>query len=223
MGVSVADMTTFVLVPGMWLGASAWRDVVSRLTALGHSAYPLDLSLEPGTDLDAHVAEVIAVLEKNDLRDVVLVGHSYGGMVVSTAAGQAADRIGRVVYVDSGPLPDGVSQFDTTAPEEQEQTRAAVVDGLVPVPAGVPEAVRAEGRPHPFASVTQGVHYTPEYATLPQTLVTCSFPADQVRGMIAAGHPFFARLQGADVVELMGDHWPMYSRPTDLADLLANL
>lgn len=203
----------------MWLGASAWRDVVSRLTSLGHSAYPLDLNLEPGTDLDAHVAELIAVLEKNDLRDVVLVGHSYGGMVVSTAAGQVADRIGRVVYVDSGPLPEGMSQFDTTSPEEQEQTRASVVDGLVPVP----EHLKEEGRPHPFASVTQGVHYTPEYANLPQTLVTCGFPADQVRGMIASGHPYFALLQGADVVESLGDHWPMFSRPTELADLLAAL
>ncbi|NUO55208.1 MAG: alpha/beta hydrolase [Hamadaea sp.] len=212
-------MTTFVLVPGMWLGASAWRDVVSPLTALGHSAYPLDLSLEPGTDLDAHVAEVVAVLEKDDLRDVVLVGHSYGGMVVSTAAGQVADRVARVVYLDSGPLPDGMSQFDTTSPEEQEQTRASVVDGLVPVP----EHLQAEGRPHPFASVTQGVHYTPEYATLPQTLITCSFPADQVRGMIAAGHPYFAKLQGADVVDLPGDHWPMFSRPGELAEVLAAL
>jgi pimeloyl-ACP methyl ester carboxylesterase len=218
-----ADMTTFVMVPGMWLGASAWDDVVSRLTALGHTAYPLSLSMDAAADLDTHVAEVIAVLEKNDLRDVVLVGHSYGGMVVSTAAGQVADRIARVVYVDSGPLPDGVSQFGTTSPEEQERTRASVVDGLVPVPAEGPDRLRAEGRPHPFASVTQGVHYTPEYASLPQTLVSCSFPAEQVGAMIDAGHPFFAKLQGADVVELLSDHWPMFSRPTDLAELLARL
>jgi len=216
-------MTTFVLVPGMWLGASAWRDVVRPLTALGHKAYPLSLRMDPEADLDAHVAEVISVLEKDDLREVVLVGHSYGGMVVSTAAGPAANRIARVVYVDSGPLPDGMSQFDATSPEEQERTRASVDNGLVPVPADGPDRLRAEGTPHPFASVVQGVHYTPEYATLPQTLITCLFPAEQVRAMIDAGHPFFAKLQGAEVVESLGDHWPMFSRPDDLADLLSRV
>lgn len=237
-----------VLVPGMWLGAQAWQDVTSRLTEAGHRVYPVTLpgvgeragEASAATDLDAHTADVIALIEREDLRDVVLVGHSYGGMVVSTAAGQVADRIKRVVYVDSGPLPEGVSQFDTTSPEEQEQTRAQVGDGyLVPTPpfdpavmgdeilAGLDEStlarIRAQATPHPFASATQPVHYAPAYAGLPQTLITCMFPAATVQQMIDEGHPFFALLKGADVVELPTGHWPMFSRPDDLAAILAAL
>jgi len=240
-------MTTMVLVPGMWLGAWAWQDVASRLAEAGHDVRAVTLTglaersgeATPQTDLDTHAADVVSLLEKEDLHDVVLVGHSYGGMVVSTAAGQVAGRIRRVVYVDSGPLPAGVSQFDTTPPEEQERTRAQVGDGfLVAVPpfdpaddspalagldAAARERIRTHGTPHPFASVTQPVHYTPDYASLPQTLISCMFPAAQVRAMIDAGHPFFALLRGADVIELPTGHWPMFSRPDDLADLLAGL
>jgi pimeloyl-ACP methyl ester carboxylesterase len=237
-------MATIVLVPGMWLGAWAWQDVASRLTEAGHDTRPVTLTglaerageATAGTDLDTHAADVVRLLESEDLRDVVLVGHSYGGMVVSTAAGQVADRVRRVVYVDSGPLPEGVSQFDTSPPEEQERIRAEVGEGyLVAVPpfeqdgspmlAGLDDAalarIRANATPHPFASVTQPVHYTPDYARLPQTLVSCTFAAAQVSEMIAAGHPFFALLRGADVAELPTGHWPMFSRPADLADLLA--
>jgi pimeloyl-ACP methyl ester carboxylesterase len=239
-------MTTMVLVPGMWLGAWAWRDVASGLAAAGHDVRPVTLTglaeraaeASAGTDLDTHVADVVTLLEKEDLRDVVLVGHSYGGMVVSTAAGLVADRIRRVVYVESGPLPEGVSQFDTNPAEEQERIRAEVGDGyLVAVPpfeqdgspalAGLDESaltrIRAEATPHPFASVTQPVHYTPDYARLAQTLITCMFPAAQAREMIATGHPFFALLRGADVEELPTGHWPMFSRPADLAEMLARM
>ncbi|NUT37081.1 MAG: alpha/beta hydrolase [Hamadaea sp.] len=241
-------MTTMVLVPGMWLGAQAWQDVADKLTAAGHDVHPVTLpgvgdraaEATAGTDLDAHVDDVIALFDRLDLRDVVLVGHSYGGMVVSTAAGRLADRIKRVVYVDSGPLPEGVSQFDTTAPEEQERTRVQVGDGfLVPPPsfdpadmgsemlAGLDEStlarMRSQATPHPYASVTQPVHYTPAYASLPQTLVTCMFPAAMVQQMIDDGHPFFALLKGADVVELPTGHWPMFSRPDDLAAVLGVL
>lgn len=209
-------MTTFVLVAGMWLGASAWRDVVRELEAAGHEAWPFEPRMDAGADLTAHADGVIDLIERNGLRDVVLVGHSYGGMVVSTAAGRIADRVARVVYVDSGPLPEGMSQFDTTPPEAQEATRASLVDGLVPVP----DHLAHEGRPHPFASVTEGVRYAPGYETLPQALVSCMFPADQVREMIASGHPFFAKLAGAEVVELPGDHWPMFDRAAALARVL---
>lgn len=243
-------MKTMVLVPGMWLGAKAWQDVATRLAAVGHQVFPVTLpgvaeradEAGPATDLMAHVEDLLALLEREDLHDVVLVGHSYGGMVVSTAAGRAAHRIRRVVYVDSGPLPEGVSQFDTLSPEEQARIRAQVGDGyLIPPPAFDPAdptidpatlggldgaaltRIREQATPHPFASATQPVRYTAAYQTLPQTLITCMFPAAMVRQMIDAGHPFFALLKGADVVELPTGHWPMFSRPGDLAAILAGL
>jgi pimeloyl-ACP methyl ester carboxylesterase len=245
-------MTTIVLVPGMWLGAWAWQDVTRHLAEAGHDARPVTLTglaeraseASAATNLDTHVADVVTLLEKDDLRDVVLVGHSYGGMVVSTAAGRVAHRLRRVVYVDSVPLPEGMSQFDTTPPDEQERIRAQVGDGyLVPVPpfdpalegaagsaqdastlAGLDERalarIRAGATPHPFASVTQPVTYTPAFFTVPAALITCLFPQERVRELIDAGDPYFALLRGADVYGLPTGHWPMFSRPEELARLL---
>src|SRR5690349_10380021 len=100
-------MSSIVLVPGAWLGGWAWQRVVDDLRTRGLDVWPVTLggvaerSAEagPDTDLEQHVSEVIELIESADLRDVLLVGHSYGGMVVSTAAGRIADRIGRVVYL----------------------------------------------------------------------------------------------------------------------------
>src|SRR3954453_7522086 len=111
-------MTTYVLVPGMWIGAWAWHDVTSALRGAGHEVYPLSLTgvadrshlLGPDVDLDTHIADIVRLVEIEDLRDVVLVGHSYGGMPVSAAALRLRDRTRRVVYVDSGPLPEGTTQ-----------------------------------------------------------------------------------------------------------------
>jgi pimeloyl-ACP methyl ester carboxylesterase len=93
-------MTTYLLVPGMWIGAWAWHDVTAALRAAGHDVYPLTLTgladrshlLCPGVDLDTHVADIVRLVEVEDLRDVVLVGHSYGGLPVSAAALRLRDR-----------------------------------------------------------------------------------------------------------------------------------
>ncbi len=94
-------MATFVLVPGGWSGAWTWRAVVSCLETAGHRAFALTLTglgershlLDRRIDLDTHIADVANALVWNELRDVVLVGHSYGGMPLTGAADRAADRI----------------------------------------------------------------------------------------------------------------------------------
>ena len=94
-------MTTFVLVPGMWLGAWAWRDVTARLRAAGHDVYPLTLTGladrrhlgGPQVDLDTHTTDITALIEAEELTDVVLAGHSYGGSPVTVAVDRIPDRI----------------------------------------------------------------------------------------------------------------------------------
>lgn len=236
-------MTTFVLVPGFWLGAWAWRDVTAALRADGHEVYPLTLTgaaershlATPGVDLDTHTTDIVRLLEVEDLRDVVLVGHSGGGMPVSQAADRVPDRIARTVYVDSGPLPDGTSQFDANEPEEQERLRALIGPGhLLPPPAWDPEAdpvnlagldaealrlLRTRSTPQPLRTATDPVRRTGG-RPVPTALIACTFPVDVVRGMIEQGHPFFALLRGADLCGLPTGHWPMLSEPKRLAGLL---
>ena len=124
-------MATFVLVPGFWLGAWAWRAVTDDLRGRGHDVYPLSLTglgervhlARPDIDLDTHVTDVVNLLRYEDLRNVVLVGHSYGGLVVTAAADREPSRVSRLVYVDTGPLPDGVAQVEFSPPEEQQRPR----------------------------------------------------------------------------------------------------
>ena len=106
-------MATFVLVAGFHLGGWAWRGVAGPLREAGHTVYPLSLTglaervhlASPQVDLETHVADILNLLEYEELREVILVGHSYGGLPVRAAADRASSRIGRVVYVDSGRFP----------------------------------------------------------------------------------------------------------------------
>jgi pimeloyl-ACP methyl ester carboxylesterase len=243
-------MVTFVLVPGAWMGGWAWDEVASRLRARGHEVRALTLSgLDGGegadsVDLDHQIGDIVEAIERDDLREVVLVGHSYGGWPVTGAADRIPDRLSRVVYVDSGPALDGMSYLDTLPPELREVTeRHAREQGggrLLPMPpweeleqvngasaAGITEEVRAaiheRSRPQPFLTYTQAISLTnPGRTTLPHLLVSCSFPLDQVRAMIDGAHPWFAEMAGPQwsFHELPTSHWPMFSAPAELAEAL---
>jgi pimeloyl-ACP methyl ester carboxylesterase len=240
----------FVLVPGAWLGGWAWDEVASRLRARGHDVDALTLSGLEGAegaesvDLDQQVADIVEAIERSALRDVVLVGHSYGGWPVTGAADAIPERLSRVVYVDSGPARDGLSYLDTLPQELREVTeRHAREEGggrLLPMPSwgeleqvngasaeGIDEEARAaiheRSRPQPFLTHTQPISLTnPERTTLPHLLVSCSLPLDQVRAMIDSGHPWFAEMAGPQWSsrELLTSHWPMFSAPAGLADAL---
>jgi pimeloyl-ACP methyl ester carboxylesterase len=236
-------VSTFVLVPGFWLGGWAWRDVAAELRSAGHIVYPMTLTgvaerageATADVDVDTHTADILDLLRREDLRDVILVGHSGGGLPVAQAADRAPDRLRRVVYVESGPLPDGVSQFDANEPAEQERLRAQIGDGhLLPPPAwdpaadpanlaGLDDAILAELReratPQPLRSATTPVRRTGG-RPVPMALVACTFPLDLVRSMIEQGHPFFALLKGAELYALPTGHWPMLSEPKRLAEIL---
>jgi len=108
-------MTTFVLIHGSYQGGWIWHSVADRLRTAGHTVYAPSLdgcaerkhSLRPGITTELHGAEIADLLFYEDLRDVVLVGTSSGGMVLCRTAEVARDRIARVVFVDALALFDG--------------------------------------------------------------------------------------------------------------------
>jgi len=182
-------MATFVLVPGGWSSAWTWRAVVSRLETAGHRAFALTLTglgershlLDRRIDLDTHIADVVNTLVWNELRDVVLVGHSYGGMPLTGAADRAADRIRSVVYLDAFLPRDGESMFDIMAPDRRRQVRAladAEGDGWrlpwIDVPAfAVPdpaEQARCQRlmTPHPLGTFEQKLKLTGAWQRVPK-------------------------------------------------------
>ncbi|WP_143665894.1 alpha/beta fold hydrolase, partial [Streptomyces griseus] len=134
-------MTQFVLVAGAWLGSWAWRDVVPGLRAAGHGVHPLTLSgLAEKQGVAAgqrtHVEDIVGLVERLDLRDVVLVGHSYAGIPVGQAATLIGDRLAHVVFVDSNVPADGES-FVSGWPDGRAGVEAAIAanEGFWPPPA----------------------------------------------------------------------------------------
>jgi len=108
-------MTTYVLVGGTWLGGWCWQPVARLLRDNGHATYPVTLTglgkrvhlASPRINLDTHITDVVNLIEFEDLHELVLLGHSYAGVVVTGAADRIPERISRLVYLDSRPLPDG--------------------------------------------------------------------------------------------------------------------
>ncbi len=132
-------MSTIVLVPGAGLGAWAWDRVVPLLEASGHDVHavtPAGLADEDrgrpadGIGLSARIDALVALLERDDLREVVLVGHSLGGLAVHGAAAAVPERIARLVLLDAVLPVDGVSAFGAAGPEfEQAITALAQASG----------------------------------------------------------------------------------------------
>ncbi|WP_158851722.1 alpha/beta fold hydrolase [Saccharothrix deserti] len=104
-------MTTYVLIPGACHGGWYYDPISERLRAEGHEVHAVTLSTGR-VNLEDHAAEVLDLFERLDLRDVVLAGHSYGGMVITTVADRVPDRIRSLVYVDAFVPRDGESAYD---------------------------------------------------------------------------------------------------------------
>jgi pimeloyl-ACP methyl ester carboxylesterase len=192
-------MATYVLVHGGGHGGWCYQPVARILRSAGHEVYAPTLTglgershlLSPAIDLDMHIRDVVAVLYYEDLRDVILVGHSYGGMVITGVADRAADRVGRLVYLDAANPVNGQSLVDVAGPViEMTRPMGAVVDGielvLLPAPgAGMfygvtdPEDAawmdeRLTG--HPWSCFEQKLVLTNEaaYAAIPQYHIVCT-------------------------------------------------
>ena len=152
-------MSTFVLVHGGAHGGWCYQRVTSRLRQAGHEVYAPTLTglgershlVGPQVDLELHIQDVVAVLGYEDLEDVILVGHSYGGMVITGVADRAAARVGKLVYLDAANPKNGESLVDVAGPVI-EMTRPAgqVIDGVELVLLPSPDAGMLYGVTDPY-------------------------------------------------------------------------
>jgi len=155
-------MTRFVLVPGGWHGAWAFDAVGNALSSEGHEVQALTLSGlgdEPanGANLERHIDEVVQAVRGRETR-AVLVGHSYGGMVITGAADREPSRVQAIVYADAYVPDDGASVWSLTTPTYRERFIAgAAADGLTCAP---PAHLDKRCRPHPMATFLQAIKLT---------------------------------------------------------------
>jgi pimeloyl-ACP methyl ester carboxylesterase len=131
-------MAAVVLAHGAWSASWAWKKMRPLLQAAGHDFFALTYTglgerahlANRDIDLTTHIQDVLGVLDVEDLKNVTLLGHSYGGMVATGVADKAADRIARVVYIDAFVPKDGQSLFDLLGPKGEANMRAgAAKDG----------------------------------------------------------------------------------------------
>jgi pimeloyl-ACP methyl ester carboxylesterase len=219
-----------ILVPGLWLTARSWDDVVPRLEEGGHTAHALTLPGMESVDADRsgvtrqdHVDGVVAAIDAIE-RDakVLLVGHSMGGVLAWAAADARLDRLAGAVFLASEP---GI-------PEESESMFP--VDGVdVPLPPwdffddemvedldeDLRARIRAGSVPSPLHAVTDALTFGHDALyDLPVTMVTAEYDSAQLREWTEAGEPGteeIAKLRNVEWVDLHSGHWPQYSRVDD--------
>lgn len=230
-------MATFVVAHGAWSAGWAWKKMHPLMRHAGHGLItPTYTGLgerghlaAPDIDLETHIADMLGVLEIEDLRDVVLIGHSYGGMVATGVADRARNRIARLIYLDAFVPGDGQSLFDLSPPggpdHMRDRARAGGDDWLVPsnpIPPDTSEADIAWIEPRrmdqPIKTLEQKLRLHNGALTLPRAYIYCTW--------IAPADPFgrFAEMARNDpdwrYLELDASHSPHITAPEQLRDLL---
>ena len=189
---------TYVCLPGAWMGAWTWQFVIDRLRAAGHDARALPFrgvgeraaELSPNLDNEILAADTAGYLEREGLRDVVLVGHSFGSLIAQLVTDRMPERIGHLVIIDGGITQDGQSIFGRIPPDIAAKRRKLVqlVNGtevlpFAPVGSLViddPELAAWTHRqltPHPLACYTKPITLKhPAGNGRPMTYIACTKP-----------------------------------------------
>ena len=232
-----------VLVHGAWGGAWIWQRVLGPLRAAGHAVFAVTLTgvgerahlRHPGLGLQTHVDDVLGLIAAEELHDSVLVGHSYGGMVITGAADHllagAAGAVRRLVYIDAMvPLP-GESWGEQHSPElVAARTAAALANGhALPPPDPAVFGLTGTERdwllrrqvPHPFGPYRQPLHFDgARWASLRRCFIDCTAPAYPT---IAPMRQRVRQLPGFEIIEMATGHCPMVSAPGALVEHLLAL
>ena len=228
-------MADFVLVHGAWHGAWCWKRIVPRLWSAGHRAFAVSLTgtgerahlLSAGITLGTHVDDVAAVIEAEELQDAILVGHSYGGMVITGVADRMADRLARLVYLDASvPLPG--ESWSTPHPPHIQAQRRSVIAATGAIPPADPALFGLSGADAEWVARRQrpqpgGVYDDPltfdagRVASLPRTFIDCTAPALET---ISTSRRRVREQPGWQVAELATGHDAMVTAPEELLAVL---
>ena len=230
-------MANVVVVHGAWSAGWAWKKMHPLMRAAGHALWTPTLTglgervhlSSPSVDLDTHIEDILNVLQFEDLRDVVLLGHSYGGMVATGVADRARDRVAHLVYLDAFAPQDGESLFDRQPAVMRQyfQDTARAGDGWRIPPAPMPPDTPTEDvawaaprrMPQPLKCFEQKIHLSGAL-TLPRSYIYCkqSGPGDVFRQFADR-----ARQEGWRSFEIDASHNPHITAPEALRDLLQTI
>lgn len=232
-------MADFVLVHGAWHGAWCWKKILPPLWRAGHRAFAVTLTglgerahlMSTAITLDTHITDVANLIDAEELQEAILVGHSYGGVVITGVADRRAAQLRQLVYLDAIVLHPGESWSSTHAPDVQSARREAIAANAGTLPAPDPAVFGLTGADHAWVARRQtpqpgGVYDAvlnfdaTAMRALPRTFIDCTSPAlptiDAARAR-ARAEP------GWKVVEIPTGHDAMISAPQALLDALLAL
>jgi pimeloyl-ACP methyl ester carboxylesterase len=224
---------SIVLVPGFWLGAWAWDDVVASLRADGHDVTAVTLPGLESADADRskisladHVDAICAAVTAAG-RPAVLAVHSGAGGPGYAASDRVPEQIAAMVYVDSGPATgpldpgfEGVEKPLVWDEIEQEEN----LDGLSEEQV---ETFRQRAVPEPGGAIRDAIELTNDARLdVPTTAICTGFTSEQYKDAVKEGYAWlggFAELRNVTWVDLPTSHWPMWSRPQELAGIIGDV
>jgi len=235
-------MTTYVLVHGAWHGGWCWCRVLTCLHSESREVQGFAPTLtglgdrfhlaSPEIDLSVHVRDVLSVIEDHNLHDVILVGHSYAGMVITTVAERVPERLAQLVYLDAFVPLDGQSLADIIGPaltqdilrQAHSGGRGWLVPPLPPEDFGVSDEddvrwMKERLVAHPLRTIFEPVRLGNAAAALPRAFIYCNKPE------LGLFKPFAerAKTQGWQYNELGTGHDAMITQPQQLAALLLEI
>ena len=238
-----AGSKTFVLAHGSWHGGWCWKRVTDRLRAKGHTVYAPSYTgmgerahlLNRNITIDTFVEDLVQFIQSEELSNVILVGHSFGGVPISGAADRIPEKIAHLVYLDSVLVESGRSAFSYYPPAEAEaRIKAAekATNGVaVPVPQQLPAVwglgkegdpdydwVRRRLSPHPLQSYTTALAFKgPVGNNLPRTYIHSTEPSHPV---LEDSRKLVRSRSGWKWVDLAAPHDSMITHPDAVVELL---
>lgn len=241
-------MAQYLLVHGAWHGAWCWQRVGPPLVRAGHRVHAVTLTgvgerahlLHPGIDLQTHVTDILAAMDAEEMQDVILVVHSYAGMLGTAVADQRPQQLRHLVYLDAT-LPEPGESWSSTHAANTRDARISATRAhpLNCFPAPDPAVFGLSGSdhawvmrrqtPHPGAPYTQALQFDPRrVASVARTFISCTTPAlptIEVSRQRARDRAFWggAWAPGARLLEMATGHDPMVSDPQGLVRLLLEL
>ncbi len=226
-------MSIFLIAHGSWSAGWVWKKMHPLMAAHGHRLITPTYTgvgerahlAHKDINLDTHIEDMLQVLFYENLRDVILLGHSYGGMVATGVADRARDRIKHLVYLDAYAPEEGKSSHDYSTAERRDSQRKNAVDGWKVMPGNVPADTSPEDKvwlterrtPQPIQTYEQKFHYRNGPLTLPRTFIYAKkhMAGDPFRPFMEKG-----KREGWKVYEIDASHSPHVTVPEELMKIL---
>lgn len=224
-----AQRSTYVIVHGAWGGAWQFKNTETKLEEEGHKVYRVNLTglgeryhlANTNIDLNVHIKDVVNTILFERLDDVILMGHSYGGMVITGVADSLPDRIKKLVYLDAFIPEDGESAFSLIAQRSDSSLINQVQDGYI-IPAWVRDTtIFPRDVPHPATTLQSKIQLkNPDRLSIPSTYIF-TFEGEKEKDSF---YPFVLRAKqyGWKVVDFEADHNPQIKKLEELVEILLN-